>query len=196
MNKKFKHTEKISQYIRDSGFRLIEMWECEYIRFRRKNTITNRYVYPLENRYRLSETEILDAIKENKIFGAVEVDLHVPDHLKNFFSELTPIFKHATVNFEDIGPHMQNFINESGTKFKKRCYLIGSMFAEKILIITPLLQWYISHGIIVTNIYQLIQFSPEKCFVKFADQVSDDRRGGDVDPNLKVIGETSKLIGM
>ena len=153
-------------------------------------------MYPLENRYRLSETEILDAIKENKLFGAVEVDLHVPDHLKNFFSEMTPIFKHATVNFENIGQHMQNFVNESGNKFKKRCYLIGSMFAEKVLIITPLLQWYMSHGILVTNVYQIIEFSPKKCFVKFSDQVSNDRRAGDRDPNLKVIGETSKLLGV
>ena len=171
------------------------MWECQYICYKKTHTITNNYLYPLENRYRLSQAEILQAIKENKIFGAIEVDLHVPDQLKSFFSEMTPIFKHVTVNFDDIGEHMQNFVNESGSKFKERCYLIGSMFAEKILIITPLLQWYISHGILVTNIYQIIEFSPKKCFVKFADQVSNDRRGGDTNPNLKVIGETSKLLG-
>ena len=196
LNKKFTHTEKISQYIRDFGYNLIEIWECEYNIFKRTNTITNRYLYPTENKYRLSEKEILDGIKENKIFGAIEVDLHVPDHLKSYFAELTPIFKHATVNFADIGQHMQNFVNESGMTFKKRYYLIGSMFATKILLITPLLQWYIDHGIVVSRIHQLIQFSPSKCFEQFADSVSNDRRGGDVNPDLKVVADTSKLIGL
>ena len=34
-----------------------------------------------------------------------------------------------------------------------------------------------------------------RCFQKFADQVSDDRRQGDRDPRYKVIADTSKLIG-
>ena len=131
-----------------------------------------------------------------QIFGAVQVDLHVPDNLKPYFEEMAPVFKHATVTFDDIGQHMQNFVNESGVTFKDRYYLIGSMFAEKVLVITPLLKWYISHGIIVSKIHQLIQFLPEKCFAKFSDQVSNDRRAGDRDDNQKVIAETSKLIGM
>ena len=196
LNQKLKHTKEIAQYIIDSGYNLIEIWECEYGIFRRANTIINTYLYPTEDKYRLSEREILDGIKENKIFGAVEVDLHVPDHLKSYFSEMTPIFKHGTVNFENIGQHMQTFVNESGTIFKKRYYLIGSMFATKILLITPLLQWYIDHGIVVSKIHQLIQFSPKKCFEQFAESVSDDRRAGDLNPNLKVIADTSKLIGL
>ena len=74
-------------------------------------------------------------------------------------------------------------------------YLIGSMWAEKILMITPLLTWYIKHGLEVTKIHQIIEFAPKSCFKAFADRVSNDRRNGDSDPALKVVAETSKLIG-
>ena len=61
--------------------------------------------------------------------------------------------------------------------------------------ITPLLTWYIKHGLEVTKIHQIIEFAPKSCFKAFADRVSNDRRNGDSDPALKVVAETSKLIG-
>ena len=101
----------------------------------------------------MSEKDILSSIINGKIFGCAEVDINVPVHLKSYFEELTPIFKHGTVKFEDIGDHMQDYLKNHKVTFKQRNYLIGSMFATKILIITPLLCWYIEHGIVVSNIY-------------------------------------------
>ena len=143
----------------------------------------------------MSEKTILENIIEGKIFGCVEVDISVPENLKNYFEEMTPIFKHGRVKFEDIGDHMQSFLKETKTPFKDRKYLIGSMFAKKFLIITPLLCWYIEHGVVVSKIYQVIEFTPAKCFSKFAEDISNDRRAGDRNSNLKLIADTSKLIG-
>ena len=143
----------------------------------------------------MSEQEILGHIREGSIFGAAEVDVRVPEHLKEYFHELPPVFKNVTVRYADIGEYMQNYIKESGQTFKERRYTIGSMFAEKQLFITPLLQWYIKMGLEITKIHQVIEFSPRKCFKNFMNQVSDDRRNGDRDPALKAVADTSKLIG-
>lgn len=129
------------------------------------------------------------------MFGAIQCDVRVPDHLKSHFAEMPPIFKNITVTAEDIGEHMTEFLRSTGKSFKPTRYLIGSMFAEKILIVTPLLIWYVQHGLEVTEIHQVIEFAPKRCFKSFADRVSDDRRAGDRDPSLKVVAETSKLIG-
>lgn len=145
--------------------------------------------------FRMSEKDVLSNIIDGNIFGCAEVDISVPANLKRYFEEFTPIFKHATVKFEDIGHHMQNYLKQTKSIFKDRNYIIGSMVATKILIITPLLCWYIKHGIVVSKIYQVIEFSPVKCFSKFAEEVTNDRRAGDKDENLKLIGETSKLLG-
>ena len=143
----------------------------------------------------MTKEEILQFIRNGRLFGAVLCDVHVPDEKKDYFAEMPPIFKNTTVRFEDIGSHMQSFVESSGQTFTERRYLIGSMFGEKQLFITPLLQFYLKIGLVVTEIHEVIEFSPKTCFNSFAEQVTDDRRAGDRDPALKVRGDTSKLTG-
>jgi hypothetical protein len=180
LDEKFEKTEKMNQYILENGYKLEIKWECEWKK--EKSTMTkmpaNKYLYPKEEKYRLTQSEILEAVKSGVLFGAVECDIHVPEHLQDKFSEMTPIFKNTLVTENDVGDHMQMYLKEKNQKFKPTRYLIGSMFGEKILLITPLLKWYLEQGLVVTKIYQLIQFAPKKCFKRFADQVSDDRRAG------------------
>lgn len=185
----------MNEYINSQGYTLIVMWECQWSTYKRQNTTHNRYTYPTEGIYRMTEDSVLHHIKTGKLFGAVEVDIHVPDSLKTHFEEMPPIFKNIVVQRKDIGSYMENFLVESGREFKDTRYLIGSMFGEKILIITPLLKWYLEHGLIVTRIHQVVEFCPSQAFKSFADRVSQDRRDGDRDPNLKAIADTSKLIG-
>ena len=122
--------------------------------------------------------EILDAIREDKMFGAVEVDISVPEDLKPYFTDLPPIFKNSIVKHVDIGEHIQKFLEDSNRRLKDTKYLIASMTGTKILLITPLLRWYLEKGLKVTKIYQVVEFSPKRCFNSFAEQVSDDRRAG------------------
>ena len=156
----------------------------------------NRYFYKTEHKFRMSQKQVLEHIVNGDIFGVCEVDIKVPHNLKAYFSEMPPIFKNTIVTENDIGSYMQNFLKDTGKKFQDRKYLVGSMFATKQLFITPLLVWYLKMGLKVTRIYQVVEFKPLKCFAAFADQITTDRRAGDADDNLKIIGETSKLTGM
>jgi hypothetical protein len=47
---------------------------------------------------------------------------------------------------------------------KRRC-LIGSMYGEKIMVILPLLKWYVEHGLKVTRIHQVMEYTPAACMV-------------------------------
>ena len=143
----------------------------------------------------MTEADIIRHINSGDIFGALEVDLQVPQQLKDHFQEMTPIFKNTIIRKEDIGEHMQEFLTETGKTFKDTKYLIGSMFGQKILLITPLLKWYIEHGVEVSKIYQVIEFSPARAFQSFEQSVTNDRRAGDRDPAYAAIADTSKLIG-
>ncbi len=108
---------------------------------------------------------------------------------------MPPIFKNTTITHNDIGDFMRSYLESQGRTFKDTRYLIGSMWGKNILIITPLLKWYLDHGLLVTKIHQVVEFSPKRCFQGFVDQISDDRRAGDQNPDLQVIAETSKLTG-
>ena len=185
----------MSDYIRHAGFTLVEMWECEWRTYLKNNTVHNSYKYPKEDKQRMTKLEILEAIKNDEMFGAVEVDINVPDDLKHHFQEMPPVFKNTTISRDDIGDYMQDYLDHYEKTFKDTRYLIGSMFGTKILIITPLLKWYMAHGLTVTKIHQVIEFSPRRCFGQFVDNISDDRRAGDSDPNLRPRAEGSKLAG-
>jgi hypothetical protein len=134
-------------------------------------------------------------ILNDKLFGFVQVDIETPDHLKEYYEEMTPIFKNAEIKFEDIGEYMQNYHKEKNIPFNKGKKLIGSYFGKEIVLYSPLLKWYLEHGLIITKFHCAIKYIPEYAFKQFADEVSDARRAGDVDADKKLIAETAKLFG-
>ena len=89
---------------------------------------------------------------------------------------------------------MKAYAEEHNIMAQPRRSLIGSMKGEKILLATPLLKWYLEHGLEVTKVHQVIEFTPEPCFKPFGDAVSDARRAGDADPSKAIIADTMKLV--
>ena len=73
--------------------------------------------------------------------------------------------------------------------------LVGSLFGECVLLLTSLLCWYVGHGLVVTDVYEVFQYTPQACYERFGVSVSNARRAGDADPSLALLAETSKLIG-
>ncbi|KAK2158323.1 hypothetical protein NP493_1808g00002 [Ridgeia piscesae] len=61
--------------------------------------------------------------------------------------------------------------------------LVGSYRGDNILLATPLLKWYVQHGLVVTRVYQVIEYEPKP------------RRAGDADPDRATIADTMKLLG-
>lgn len=90
---------------------------------------------------------------------------------------------------------MQEHVTSNCLSEKPRRLLMGGMRARKILIATPLLQWYLRQGLQVTRIYQVVEYVPMRCFRKFVRDVSAARRLRDTVPSMSVIGDTQKLIG-
>ena len=73
--------------------------------------------------------------------------------------------------------------------------LVGSYYGENILPATPLLRWYLTHGIVVGRIYQIVEYHREACFRHFGESVSAARREGDADNDKAIIADTRNLLG-
>ena len=73
---------------------------------------------------------------------------------------------------------------------KPRGSLIGSFFASKIMLLTPLPKWYL-----VSKIHQVLEYTPKRDFEPFGNAVSDARRARDRDPDQVIIADTTKLVG-
>ena len=64
----------------------------------------------------LNQDQIIHYIQDGRLFGFVECDIEVPDHLKEYFSEMTPIFKNVNVRLDDVGEFMQEYAKEHSIK--------------------------------------------------------------------------------
>ena len=62
---------------------------------------------------------------------------------------------------ELIGDHMTQFCQDYDIVFDHKKLLVSGLKARKILLASPLLQWYLKHDCIVTRVYQVIEFKPE-----------------------------------
>ena len=147
---------------------------------------------------KVTENDVLEAVVDGGLFGMVELDIHVPEtwsscfeHQKmspyDYFKEMSPLFCSTDI---PIGSYLG--VSPVG---QTQTTVGGGMKARQILLAIPLLQWYLKHGLVVTKIYQIIEFQKQRCFRNFVQDVSDARRQGDVDTDTAIIADTNKVIG-
>lgn len=121
---------------------------------------------------RMSQEDLIAAVMSDKLFGMVECDIRVPDtwpaHFSHstmtpyeYFSEMSPLFCTTDIPFDVIGHHMQDHAKRFNLSEKPRRLLVGGMRARQLLIATPLLKWYINHGLEITKIYQTVEYTPK-----------------------------------
>ena len=103
----------------------------------------------------LTQDQIIQYTQDRHLFGFVKCNIEVPDHLKDYFSEMTLIFKNTDLTLKDIGEFMQQYAKEHSVKDAPHCLLIESYFGKKIGLSTPSLIWYLEDGIVITHIYIL-----------------------------------------
>jgi len=133
-----------------------------------------------------------DNIDLNTFFECAEVDIIIPPHLYNYFSEFPPIVKNIEYSNEICGEYTAELLNNKFTKSRK---LIASLKGEKLVIMSTRLKWLVDHGCVITKIYGVIEAISRKIFAGFMDWVSDKRRKGDIDLKYMIIAECCKTIG-
>ena len=152
---KAERTQQKHAYIRQLGYNLVVMKECQWRQLKQQN-----------ERVKMSD-----------------------------FRKCVPIFKNVDISLDDVGPYVKQYGEEHGFMKQSQRSLISSYFGRDLLLITPLLQYYLRLGLKVTRIYEVVQFERKPCFKGFVDQVIQARREADLDPKKKVIAESMKTLG-
>ena len=130
---------------------------------------------------------------DGRLFGYVQCDIEVPEHLRSYFSNFPPIFKNTVVSREDIGTLMREYAEKENIMAQPRRMLISSFTLTNGTIITPLLLFYLKLGLVSEKIHRFVQYTPRECFNNFV-QSAVDARQGDENPNSRVVAETMKLL--
>ena len=141
------------KYIKDKGYNVLEMWECEWWKLYKtdsvvKNHLRESFPYKLP----LKEEGLLQRIKDGNLFGYIQCDMAVPDHLKDKFANFPPIFKNIDVSREDIGPLMKEYAEKHDYLSRPRRMLISSFHLNNGTLITPLFLFYLDLGLECKNL--------------------------------------------
>ena len=93
---------------------------------------------------------LIEDVKDGTFFGFVEVDIETPKHLWNKFAEFPPIFLNTEVEensgyMRELRTSLDKPVGKSNRK------LISTFSAKKMVLYTPLLQFYLQEGLIVTK---------------------------------------------
>ena len=146
-------------------------------------------------RWTMTSQQILSGVRAGTVFGLIECDLCVPEALREHFAEMQPVLKNIRMTRDDLGQFMRRYAEEHNIMATPRRMLVGSYRGDKILLATPLLRWYMDHGLEVTHVYQIVEYDPFPCFMRFGDAVSTARREGDVHSHKDIIADSMKLLG-
>ena len=124
MEQRYQRNQEKIQYIQENGDPVDQMWECDWERLKKEDPAVKTFVKdmqrPCDGQLKMTEETILRAVMENRMVGALEVDLEVPDHLKGKFAEMPPVFKNTHVSRDDIEDHMKTYAEERGIMNRKR----------------------------------------------------------------------------
>ena len=139
----------------------------------------------------------MQRIIDGRLFGYVQCDIEVPEHLRDYFSNFPPIFKITVVSRDDIGDLMKQYAKGKMLWFSLEEWrmLISSFILTNAIIITPLLLFYLQFGLVCKKIHRFVQYTPRKCFDSFVQSAVDARRQGNENPNSIVVAKTMKLLG-
>ena len=124
----------------------------------------------------LTTSDILELLQTGELFGILRLDTETPEHLMEMFSEMCPIFKNVNISLGNVGLYMKQYGEEHGFMKQPQRSLISSYFGRDILLITSLLQYYLSLGLKITRIYEVVQFERKPFFKGFVDQVKQRSR--------------------
>ena len=183
------------QYIKERGYNVVEMWECEWWNLYKTTTCVKellRESFPYKRP--LSGETLLDQIRSGKLFGYVQCDIEVPEELKKKIANFPSIFKSINVGRHDNGLLMKDYAEKQGLLCQPRQMLISSFFLENGTLITPLLLFYLELGLVCKKIYRSVEYIQVKGFNKFVQSAVNARREGDENPNSSVVAKTMKLF--
>ena len=145
---------------------------------------------------KLIKKTVLKGIKDDEIFGFIRCDVTSPDamikkHMKNKFL-FPPVITKQVIGDEMLSPYMRE-LNEH-SKLKQEASPVQTYHGTNLFLFTPLVKLYMEMGMEISNVKEVMQYYPGKCFLPFANRVvqlrSEATRDGDDAKQL-----TAKLFG-
>jgi hypothetical protein len=129
--------------------------ECDWKR-KRDSVVFTPKISPLLISNQVSTEIMISMLKDETLYGFALVDL-ISGESSQFFKELNwpPIIRKLKIEVNMLPEWMQSKVNP---KSFPRENLVQTMNAEKVLVHTKLLAFYIKHGYTIKKLYKFYEF--------------------------------------
>ena len=188
--------EQKEKDIKMAGYHLEIIWECQYDRIFHRLSYRETPYFPQILKHNTSETELLKDIKSGELFGFILADVRSPQNVINEMQDFPPIIRKLTLTEKHLSDYTKERlkIEKPNEKCFKRDTLIQCFHGEQILLMTPLVQFYMKKGMIISNVTKFVQYIPSSALNPFATHVT--RMRIDAEKNLqRTKGSTAKVFG-
>ena len=81
----------------------------------------------------------MQGINDGRLFGYLQCNIEVPEHLRDYFSNFPPIIKNTAVSRDDFGNLMKKYAEKENIMDQPRRMPISSFHLTNGNIITPFL---------------------------------------------------------
>ena len=169
--------------------------ECEWKEIRNESVVKTFLAPASRPRWTMTQQEIIAAVVDGTLFGMVECDVRVPEELQDYFSEMQPVFKNASVTRDDIDRSCVSMQKNTTFSRSHASCLWVAFVVSRSCSQHHCYDGTSAHGLVVDRVYQIIEYEPNPCFRRFGESVSTARRAGDEDPDKAIIADTMKLLG-
>ena len=182
--------------IQEQQYEFEIMWECQFDKMLTKIQNTETPLIPDILKSNQTERELLNGIREGRLFEYIVADVHTPEHIADKLNNFPPIIKRATITAEHLSEYMKSRIKLEKPNLKKfeRETLVQCFNAENHLLMTPLVNFYLNKGLKISNIKKFIQYIPSNCLSPFVKLVTEMRIDAEK-INSPTKGNTAKIYG-
>ncbi len=115
-------------------------------------------------------------IIQGRLYGFVEVEIEMPEDLYEYFAEWPPLFTHRDIGREDLDQSQREYAERADLLNTPSGNLVSVMSQKKTVLHTDLLVWYLKKGLVVKNLFSIIQWRPAKPFENWLEKTVEGRR--------------------
>ena len=159
--KKRQHDEMRRDYIQQTRYQIVGMWECEcWSLYRTDASVKSHLRENFPYRRSVCEEGLMQGIIEGGLFGFVQRDIEVPEHLRNYFSNFPPIFKITVLSRYDFGNLMKQYTEKENITVQPKRMLKSSFILTNATILTPLLLFLLRLDLVCKRVHRFVHYTP------------------------------------
>ena len=171
--KRYFDTQKKYQKLVKEGCKVYVMKECIW----KRQLSSHAHIKTKMPRILLQDNEstLLHAIKTGEVFGFAICSVRTPDHLLKKYQDagflFPPVVKRQVLTEDLLSPFMKEQMLEQERVLNKVPTLIQTYHGEDLLLMTPVLQFYMEQGMKVFDVKEFIQYIPGRALHPFVEKV-------------------------